>query len=477
MSSNKNDPSRRDILAGVGATLGAAALGCGGSASAGGPDAGATGDAALPDADPMEQWTDKSDAGARELLKHIDTYVVLCMENRSFDHYLGSLSLLEGRGDIDGLTGNESNPGSHGGPVGVHVLEDFTPADPPHNWEACHAQWNGGANDGFVLAHAGKHETDVMGYHVREQLPVMYALADGSAICHRWHSALLGPTWPNRFYLHGGTSRGVKSNRPLLLGYRSIFSLLDDAAISHTNYYHDVAWATVAYGKLTGLAGIEEYFDAAAAGTLPSVCMLDPKFLGAGANDDHPDHDIRLGQALIGSVYTALAQSPQWERSLFIVTYDEHGGFYDHVAPPRTRDELGDFRQLGFRVPALVAGPTVRRGAAIDTTFEHCSVVATLTRRFGLEVVNDRVAETADLSSCIDPALLGNPQPGPTVPPVEISLRAIERRPVTNTHPEMVSALARRAMPREVDRRGRDREVTRLWLERAARIGAVRLVD
>src|SRR5688572_27269518 len=139
-----------------------------------------------------------SDGGLtpEELLAPIQTIVVLMMENRSFDHYLGALRLLEGH-DSEGLDGTESNPAPDGSDVGVFNLLDFTPADPPHGWDECHAQFNNGANDGFVIAHEGPDQNDVMGYHIREQLPITYALADASAICDHWYASVMGPTWPN----------------------------------------------------------------------------------------------------------------------------------------------------------------------------------------------------------------------------------------------------------------------------------------
>ena len=115
----------------------------------------------------------------------------------------------------------------------------------------------------------------------------------------------------------------------------------------------------------------------------------------------------------MGSVYQALAQSPQWERCLLIITYDEHGGFYDHVSPPTTEDVLPEFQQLGFRVPSLVIGPHVRRGCVDGTQFDHVTPIATATRRFGLPVMNDRVGATNDVSSAIDPERLGDPRPAP----------------------------------------------------------------
>ena len=242
--SKPKDFSRRDMLAGLGAALGTAALGgCaidgnetggqlglddpGRSDRSPGPERSPsrTDERAGPpieQIDPRGQCAQGTDLSAEELLAHIETVVVLCMENRSFDHYLGSLSLLEGRDDVVGLDGTESNLNRDGVPIGVHLFNDFTPEDPPHSWNAARKQWNNGLNDGFVRTHAGPDESDVMGYHVRDQLSVLYSLADGGAVCNHWYSSVMGPTWPNRFYLHGADAHGRKSNVPIFWGYDSI---------------------------------------------------------------------------------------------------------------------------------------------------------------------------------------------------------------------------------------------------------------
>src|SRR6185503_17067203 len=162
--------------------------------------------------------------------------------------------------------------------------------------------------------------------------------------------------------------------------------------ISAVNYFHDIAWKSGALLKTSGNQGIEKFFEAAAAGTLPQFSMIDPQFFGSGANDDHPDHDVQLGQALIATVFNALAKSPQWSKCLFVLTYDEHGGFFDHVAPPTTVDDDSDFEQMGFRVPTIVAGPFVKRGCAVSTVLEHTSIIKTLTTRFDLPLLTQRVA-------------------------------------------------------------------------------------
>lgn len=486
---------RRRVLQSLGAALGAATLGCsdhadpvtppgggagsGGAGGAGGQGGGEGGTGGQGGGEPVDTCAGNGGLSPEELLAPIRTIVVLCMENRSFDHYLGSLRLNEGL-LVNGLTGAEWNPDPDGNQVTTFQLDDFTPADPPHNWAASHAQWNLGKNDGFVLAHAGAHQNDVMGHHVRSQLPILYGLADASAICDRWFASVMGPTWPNRFYLHGATSKGIKSNAPRV-GFTSVFDLLGDAGISSKNYYHDVAWCSGAYFKLGGLARIERFFADAQAGTLPAFSIIDPQFFGGGANDDHPDHDVQLGQVLMSSIYNALAQSPQWGECLLVITYDEHGGFFDHVPPPLTVDKDPSFRQLGFRVPSIVAGPFVKRGCVVSTPFEHVSVVKTLRTRFGIPALNARVEAARDLSSCIDPALLQQPQAPVVLPQLDVSMSRLRGRWLEGRggwrgeHPELWEAAERGVIPRHLDRRHEGGEITRRVLAQAERLGAVRL--
>jgi phospholipase C len=246
----------------------------------------------------------------------------------------------------------------------------------------------------------------------------LYAFADEYALCERWFASVMGPTWPNRFYLHAGTSNGMMGNSSVEL--RSIWNQLEEAGVSATYYYSGLPFV-LTFGKTTGNKRIADFYADARAGTLPHVCYVDPVLttLGPG-NDDHPPADIRDGQAFLASVYDALAQSPQWDKCLLVITYDEHGGFYDHVPPPTTTDDLEEFRQLGFRVPSVVIGPQVKQGFRCTTVLDHTSVVATITRRFGFEPLTRRVAEASDLSVVLDPALAMAPRPPIDLPTVEL---------------------------------------------------------
>lgn len=156
-----------------------------------------------------------------------------------------------------------------------------------------------------------------------------------------------------------------------------------------------------------GLADtMDDFFRDAAQGTLPNVSIVEPDY---SLNDDHPPQDIRLGQSFIASVYEALRQSPQWERSLMLVFYDEHGGFFDSQPPPTVEGEelaADGFDQLGFRVPGLLIGPLVKRGHVFSEVVDHSSVPALLSRIFELEQVNERAALAGDLSLALDIELI-----------------------------------------------------------------------
>jgi phospholipase C len=212
-------------------------------------------------------------------------------------------------------------------------------------------------------------------------------------------------------------------------------------------------------------------------GKLPKVSIIDPTFLGAGANDDHPAHDIKLGEALIASVFAALAGSPQWSKSLFVLTYDEHGGFFDHVPPPATTDADPEFAQLGFRVPTIVAGPFARKGCVVSTQLEHVSVLKTLATRFKLPNLNTRMAAANDLSSCLDPAFLDNPQKPPVLPRVKVSRQKLRAfRPTKITQPELWALAESGRIPAHLDRRAHSLAIAEHVLEQGARLGAIELV-
>jgi len=339
----------------------------------------------------------------------IDTIVVLMMENRSFDHYLGALRLAEGRTDVDGLDVGMSNPSSSGGEVVVSEAAVDCVADPGHSWAASRDQFNEGANDGFVRdyeSHAPPEQlAEVMVYQTRAHLPITYALADAYTVCDAYFASVMGPTWPNRFYGHAATSDGQTNNDFPSNGaftFTTVWNKLEEAGVPWRYYYTDVPFIGLLAGHMRDdtAALLEDFFVDAERGDLPPVVWIDPGF---SFNDDHPPHHPGLGQELIAAIYAALARSPHWGRCLFVVTYDEHGGFHDHVAPPTTEDDFAEdgFDQMGFRVPTLLVGPYVRPGVE-HTTFDHTSWIKFLCERFGIDPWNARLRAANSIGVALD---------------------------------------------------------------------------
>jgi phospholipase C len=217
---------------------------------------------------------------------------------------------------------------------------------------------------------------------------------------------------------------------------------------------------------------IEDFFQDARAGNLPNFSLIDPDFK---INDAYPTRSPALCEAFVASVVRALAESPQWKRSLLLITFDEHGGYFDHVPPPTAPDVRPDFRQLGFRVPALAVGPTVWQGGLVSTPLEHVSVAATLRARFGIETLSPRMDAANDVSGCIDPGRIASPAPPPRdLPRVELeAARLLEGGPAPSC--EIEEALNDRRIPSElVDPRSDDERVGS-WLRLAQELDVVKV--
>ncbi len=358
----------------------------------------------------------------------VDHFVILMMENRSYDHYLGSRALEGLPGD--GLTSDMANVDLAGTPHPVYREDVLCVADPPHGWDSSHLQFNAGANDGFM----SEYEADVgvgiaphvMGYFTRDDLPVTHALADSYTSCDRYFCSVMGPTWPNRFYFHAAQSEGLRTNDSPQELMTTIYDRLTEKGVSWGYFYTDLPFLLL-LGASGVTPAVPNFFDAAAAGTLPQVTVIDPGF---ALNDDHPPHHPLLGQQFIASVYQALATSPQWERTMLIITYDEHGGFFDHVPPPKVADDRAaeGFDQLGFRVPTVIVGPYIKEGHVSSVQYDHTSILKQIEVTFGLEPLTARDAAANDLSDAIDLDRLaaGEPNPPITLPVVEIDASQID---------------------------------------------------
>lgn len=396
----------------------------------------------------------------------ITTLVILCMENRSYDHYLGPRA-LQGLGG-DGLTEGMSNPRSSGSAEPIFHESVSCILDPPHSWGQSRAQFNSGQNDGFMREYQRVWGSTVaahpMGYFEREDLPFSWALADAYATSDRWFSSLMGPTWPNRMYLHSGQSGGLSENVLPTTGgidWQSIHHQLSAAGIDWAYYFQDLPF--VPLFKDLDISGHvrrvnNDFFKDAKAGTLPPVVWIDPNF---DLNDDHPPHHQMLGQQLMASIYAALADGPQWENCMFVITYDEHGGYFDHVPPPLAPDERAavGFDQLGFRVPAFVAGPYVKQNYVSSVVRDHCSVLSHITKQYGLDPLTERVAWAPDLSDFIDLERLAAGEPAPPVAMPEVIVNESDLvgacAQVAPSQPELAALADAGFFPKHLDLRHR----------------------
>jgi phospholipase C len=374
---------------------------------------------------------------AVERLGQIDHIVVLMLENRSFDHLFGYLSLEGGRSDIDGLSPTtQANPyqGSSYGPHHLDRTGFATEAEDPGHSGADVREQLAENNTGFAAnfaQHAAHYVAKnggpmpdpglVMGYYNAADLPVYDFLAEHFMVCDRWFSSVPGATWPNRLYALAGRGQGSHDDlSPPLYGLASFPRFLDQAGVDWRWYSSDPASLRMvdpayrlshherfsffdkrkispgekALGEL--LEEGPSFLDDAANDQLPAVSWIDPHFkdahmLGPNSNDDHPPEDVTAGQELVLTVYHALRRSKAWEKTLLLVTYDEHGGFFDHVPPPPCADDDPHFDRYGVRVPALVVSPFVpAHSIAADSAgerliFDHTSIIKTILLRHCLD--------------------------------------------------------------------------------------------
>ncbi len=427
--------------------------------------------------------------------KKVGTMVVLMMENRSFDHVFGAMSLVEGK-NVDGLTAAVTNPDADGNLIKALEADLNCISDPPHGWDSCHEQFNGGACDGFVREYASRLGDPLQGHRVMDYLPrskqtASWALAEEYALCQRWHASVMGPTWPNRFYMLACSSHGRQSNDFITEPIDTIFSKMDRAKVPWANYYGNIQFAVTldVSSSFPEVEPLDRFFADAAAGTLPPVVILDPLY---GRSDDHPPAHPVAGQMFIQLIYDALRTSPQWNECMFVVTYDEHGGFHDHVAPPLVDDDRAaeGFDQLGFRVPAFAVGPWVKQGVS-DVLFDHSSVFATIAALHGLDPIGARDAGANNLLALLDVDRMRDDAPrAPIVLPeivadeaeifadackgVRFHIDGIEHESVTG-QPELEVALAKHDPARFARLRADTDGVWKELVDRAQRSGVMKL--
>jgi len=349
----------------------------------------------------------------RTSVEHI---IVLMLENRSFDHMCGWL----GRGD--GLQPTMFNPRDPANPASPKVfatkdadwLGDLT-VDPSHAVLDVNVQLFGSTiepsppvatNVGFVLDYANQPGTpapdagNVMKAFAPSKLPVLSTLAREFVLCDRWFASVPGQTWPNRFFVHAATSGGFVDNNFRDYTFRTIYDNLEEQGYSWAIYFHDFPQSVTISSlqkpqHLGHFKNSHQFFVDLETGNLPAYSFIEPRyfdFLRWKANDQHPPHDVRLGEHLVADVYESLRRSALWNSSLLFVLHDEHGGIFDHVPPPTTVNPDGlvsatppfDFRRLGVRVPSLIVSPYVGKGVVDSTVYDHTSILATVRELFNL---------------------------------------------------------------------------------------------
>jgi phospholipase C len=358
----------------------------------------------------------------------IDHVVILMQENRSFDSYFGQLHFQgQPRTAPEPRDAGNPNPVDPAGPpVEVfHKTALCEVADLNHSWTGTHQEIDGGRMDGFAAANAIPADptgSRAMGFYDSRDLPFYYALYSRFAIGDRYFASVPGPTFPNREYLLAGTSFGHIMNDlpPGGLPGRSIFNLLDEGHVSWKIYFSDLpAGGLFSYVRqhVAGhLLPISQYYADAAAGQLPQVAFVDPLFGGAinVESDEHPPANVQVGERFTAGVIGGLFKSPQWGSSALFLTYDEHGGYYDHVAPPRAvvpdglapmlqpGDVNATFDRYGVRVPVVVVSPFAKRHFVSHDVTDHTSILRFVERRFGLPALTRRDARANPMLGFFD---------------------------------------------------------------------------
>ena len=338
----------------------------------------------------------------------IEHVVVVMMENRSFDHFLGWLPTANGK--QAGLSYADQAGSLHST---YHLAGDFTGCghvQPDHSYQGGRIEYDKGKMDGILRSGS---DTYAIGYYQEEDLGFFGALARHYTTLDRYFCSFLGPTGPNRIFLHAAQTDRI-SNTSDLCQLKTIWNRLADAGVSARCYSTWLGLWGSEYANITH--SFEDYLKDAADGSLPAVSFVDPPYSAVtGGTDDHPFSDIRNGDAFLSQTYHSLANSPAWAHVVLVVTFDEWGGFFDHVAPPRVvapnsvDTDLVDGRVLlGFRVPTIIASPFsmgLPLFPRVDSTlFDHSSVLKLIEWRWNLQPLTTRDAspEIGNLASALD---------------------------------------------------------------------------
>jgi phospholipase C len=332
----------------------------------------------------------------------IEHIVVVTMENRSFDHFLGGLPNADGK--QAGLSYLDSTGVSH---TTQSLAGDYTGCphpDPDHSYSGARVEYDNGAMDGFLRA--GSNDVYSIGYYGEQDIPFYTELARNYTACDRYFASILGPTFPNRLFLHSAQTDRL-SDSTNFSSLPTIWDSLAAAGVSANYFYSNVPFLALWGVKYLGISRLYgEFLLRASTGTLPAVSFVDPRYTllddGTGS-DDHPHADIREGDLFLYQTFEAVAKGPKWANTVFIVNFDEWGGFFEHVAPPRATapnnvdpDLVDGKALLGLRVPTVVASPFSRGNRADPRVsalvFDHTSVLKLIEWRWGLAPLTPRDA-------------------------------------------------------------------------------------
>ena len=386
-------------------------------------------------------------------LTEIEYLVLVMLENHSADNILGRLPhFAKSRTGFDGLPVNShgvpsaSNPGTSGQPVKAFPLPDLCPSvGLTQNWNSSHAQYDGGRNDGFVT---NVGVSTPMGYLTPEQMRLTYTLASHFPVSDRYFCSVLGQTLPNRRYYFSGTSSGCvnddNANFAIAAANGTIFDRLDHGKVPWRLYNGSIPSPYYFpnfrnnHSQVARCFPAEQFFAHAADGKLATVTYMEENF---GYQSEENPQDIAYGESFLRRVVEAVMHSPHWPKTALFITYDEHGGWFDHVPPPAAirPDDIppnltlsskgtfpAGFNRYGFRVPLTIVSPWGRTDYISHKVADHTSILAFIEHRFGLRPMTRRDATAWDLSDMIDtsegePQLL-EPIKLPAAPSIQASL-------------------------------------------------------
>ena len=476
-------------------------------------------------------------AGAATGAMPFEHIVVVMMENHSFDNYFGMLP-VRGQPAADGFsfdasgTPTNSNPYQDGYAYVQHATSMCQPVDISQSWDSTHEEIDNGKMDGFANVDTGQ-----MLYWDQADIPFYYSLANTFTLANRWFCSAPCQTYPNRRFLMAGTAYGlVSTTTSSITDYPpngTIFDLLSKYGVSWTDYYSDLPQAAIIFDTMlkypSNIQPVAKFFADCAAGTLPSVSFVDPEFGVAGdvaspladvpipgvpalgnqiatqSGDEENPADITIGENFMSSIVNAVLKSPAWPNTLLVWTYDEHGGYYDHVPPAAALepdsiqpvlaagDYPGAYNLYGVRVPAVVVSPYSRAHAVTDVVHDHTSVLATIEAQWNLPALTYRDANAATVADFLDPTTPTFLTPPTLAAPgslLDSELDCSDADPTLTVHSSPrgssgssgkhgssgsgASSLSAKVRLRW---RGRDRKQNGVLVEVAARDGALRHVE